>query len=151
MVKTKKQAQTFYEGIGRRKSAVVRLRLFITKGSEEVSDGDMKVKKGQHVVNATDMKAYFPTETLQAEYLRPFTLTDTLDRFAVVMHVIGGGKVGQADAAKLAAARALEKVDPTFRAVLKADGLLSRDARVRERRKPGTGGKARRQKQSPKR
>ncbi len=151
MVKVKKLAQTFYEGIGRRKSAVVRLRLFIAKGAAEMSIGDVKIKKGEHIINAVDMKSYFPTKTLQAEYLRPFTLTDTLDRFAVIIHVIGGGKVGQADAAKLAAARALEKVDATFRTVLKADGLLSRDARVRERRKPGTGGKARRQKQSPKR
>lgn len=151
MAKAKKQTLTYYEGIGRRKSAVVRLRLFVAKASDEIPEGSLKVKKGQHVVNASDMKEYFTTGTLQASYVRPFELTDTVDRFAVISHVQGGGKAGQAEAAQLAAARALEKVDPTFRTVLKAEGVLSRDPRVRESRKPGTGGKARRQKQSPKR
>ena len=79
------------------------------------------------------------------------SLTNSLDRFAIVVKVNGGGKEGQLDAVSLGISRAMLKVDDATRLVLKKEGLLTRDARVRERRKVGTGGRARRKKQSPKR
>jgi small subunit ribosomal protein S9 len=83
---------------------------------------------------------------------QPFKLTATEERFAVSAHIVGGGHIGQLEALILGIARALEKTDKdTVRPQLKAEGLLTRNAKVRQRRMVGTGGKARRQKQSPKR
>lgn len=84
--------------------------------------------------------------------LSPLLVTDTLAKFYFEAKVSGGGKAGQSDAVKLAVTRALDKIDNTkYHQALKAEKFLTVDARVRERRKVGTGGKARRQKQSPKR
>lgn len=149
MAKTSKTV-SYYEAVGRRRSAVARVRLYLPiKGKKPASVS--KLKKGDIVVNEKPISEYYPRAVDQKEYLLPLTLTDSTDRFITSIIVKGGGVQGQLDAIKLGLARALVEVDESYRSILKPLGLLSRDARVRERRKPGTGGKARRQKQSPKR
>lgn len=145
-------ALKYYEAIGRRKSATARIRLHLATKEKEITFGENKVKKGEIYVNGQPVDKYFSGEANKVEYLTPLKLTDNLDRFAITIKVVGGGKAGQLDAIVLGLARALEKVDrPGYRPLLKKQGLLTRDSRIRERRKVGMGGKARRKKQSPKR
>lgn len=147
----KKQSNLkYYEAIGRRKSSIARVRLYLT-GEKEIKGTDKKMKKGDIIINNMPVADYFPGDTSKALYLRPLKLVGAEGRFAVSIMARGGGKQGQMEASILGMARALEEVDSENRAILKPEGLLSRDGRVRERRKPGTGGRARRQKQSPKR
>lgn len=145
MIKQTKKAKElkYYEAIGRRKTAVARVRLYLATFET--------TKKGGIMVNGKPSTEYFPAATQQNTLLQPLALADSSERFAVSIKVVGGGKQGQVEAAILGIARALEKVDKGHRAVLKEHGLLTRDARQRERRKVGTGGRARRKKQSPKR
>lgn len=145
----KTQAQTYYEAIGRRKSAVARVRLYIQKAKSMAMNAD--VKKGDMMINGVAADAYFPLETHKKVYMLPLEIADAASRFAISIKVDGGGKQGQLEAVAMGLARALELVDGSLRAKLKPEGLLTRDSRTRERRKPGTGGRARRQKQSPKR
>lgn len=145
-----KKTLTFYEGIGRRKSSTARVRLYLTSG-KELSVRNYKIKKGDFVVNSKKVADYFALSQAQSRYELPLKLTDSLTRFGISVVVTGGGKMGQLDALVLGLARALQKADESLRPSLKAAGLLTRDARIRERRKPGTGGRARRKKQSPKR
>ncbi|PIY69502.1 30S ribosomal protein S9 [Candidatus Roizmanbacteria bacterium CG_4_10_14_0_8_um_filter_39_9] len=149
-----KKAKTiyYYEAIGRRKEAVARARLYIAGKDKMAMIGDMKVKQGDIIVNKKPIGASFPSLREKAQYLNPLKLTGNDERFAISILVSGGGKIGQLDAIVLALSRAIEKTDKeTQRPILKKQGLLRRDPRVRERRKVGTGGKARRVKQSPKR
>lgn len=136
VVKTKNKNYTF--AVGRRRSAVARVRLF---------EG-----KGETVVNNKPIQNYFLGQVAQRLWARPFQLTQTEGKYYATVKVVGGGKEGQLDAVIHGLARALNNLDrEKFRPVLKKHGLLTRDARTRERRKVGTGGKARRKKQSPKR
>jgi len=109
--------------IGRRKASVA--RIYVTKG------------KGNIVVNGKDFKEYFPLETLQYKLNQPFKVIDQEGKFDVKVKVNGGGINGQADAIKLAIARSLCEIDAENRPALKAEGLLTRDPRVVERKKPG--------------
>ena len=109
--------------IGRRKASVA--RIYVTKG------------KGNIVINGKDYKEYFPLETLQYKLNQPFKVIDKEDKFNVKVKVNGGGINGQADAIKLAIARSLCEIDLENRPALKAEGLLTRDPRVVERKKPG--------------
>lgn len=147
----KKSTFKYYEAVGRRKSSIAKVRLYLAVSHKEVSVGALKIKKGKIYINARPAHEYFPGAVAKAIYLKPFALTDSMDRFATSVHVDGGGMRGQRDAVVLGIARALEKADKDFRPRLKKEGLLTRDARIKERRKVGTGGKARRKKQSPKR
>ena len=150
MKKTK--SITYYEAVGRRREAVARVRLYIVGRDKTATVGEQKIKEGEVFVNNKPADLYFPLAIHKARYLIPLELTDSLKRFAVSVLVRSGGKNGQLDAMVHGLARALEKVDKeTYRPVLKKASLLTRDPRARERRKVGTGGKARRQKQSPKR
>ncbi len=148
----KKQPKRDYVyAVGRQKEAVARVRLYA-----HVKDGqkfeEAEVKKEQILVNGLPVEHYFVGPKAKRAYMQPFELTGTFSKYAVTIKVVGGGNNGQLDAAVMGIARALSKVDPIkFRTLLKQAGLLTRDARVRERRKVGTGGKARRAKQSPKR
>jgi small subunit ribosomal protein S9 len=136
MPKTKKVKYTY--AVGRRKSASARVRLF--KG------------KGENTINGISIDKYFPGSIFKNSWIKPFKLTETIDKYFVTVRVGGGGKNGQLDAVIHGVARALAKVEKEkFRFSLKKAGLLTRDSRIRERRKIGTGGKARRKKQSPKR
>lgn len=109
--------------VGRRKEAVC--RLYLTPGS------------GKWDVNGRTLGDYFPRPTLVSAIQQAFTATDTLGRFDVKCRVEGGGQTGQAGALRLAVARALVQVDELHRRKLRELGLLTRDARAVERKKPG--------------
>ena len=142
----------YYEAIGKRKSAVARVRLYKVAKGQSVSIGQVKAKSGEILVNQEPITAIFSSHWEKTKYLEPLQLTGCEDKFAISIIVRGGGKHSQLEALVHGLSRSLEKVDKeTFRPVLKKGGFLKRDARVRERRKVGRGGKARRQKQSPKR
>ncbi|MBX6352431.1 MAG: 30S ribosomal protein S9 [Thermoflavifilum sp.] len=116
-------AQLQYWGTGRRKHSVARVRLV---------PGDGKI-----IVNRRDMTEYFPLKTLQMVIQQPLVLTDTLGRYDVYVNVYGGGITGQAGAVRHGIARALLRVNPELRPTLKKAGLLTRDARMKERKKYG--------------
>ena len=109
--------------IGRRKEA--RCRLYLKPGS------------GKWQVNGRTLGDYFPRSAHVAAIQQPFTATDSLGRFDIIAKVEGGGLTGQAGALRLAVARALVKVDEAHRRKLRDLGLLTRDARAVERKKPG--------------
>ena len=110
-------------GTGRRKEAIARVR--IVPGT------------GQFSLNGRPLKDYFPRPALQMVVTEPLRLTNTSDRYDVVASIIGGGISGQAGALRHGISRALIEADPTLRTDLKRKGLLTRDARVKERRKYG--------------
>ncbi len=114
------------QSVGRRKRAVC--RLYLTPGS------------GKWDVNGRTLGDFFPRPALVSAIQQPFTLTDTLGRFDVKAVLDGGGVSGQAGAVRLAIARALVKLDETNRKKLREFGLLTRDAREVERKKPGRAG-----------
>lgn len=136
--------------VGKRKESVARLRLYQTIKDTLIFAGE-KAKKGEIFVNNKKIEDYFSGEVAKAKYLEPLKLTNNLDKYVLTFRVEGGGLSGQLDAAIHALSRALSLMDLKNRKILKKKGLLTRDARVRERRKVGMGGKARRKKQSPKR
>ena len=109
--------------IGRRKASVA--RIYMSKG------------KGNITVNGKDFKEYFPVDTMQFKLEQPFKISDLSGKFDVKVNVDGGGTTGQAEAIRLAISRALCELDAENRPALKAEGLLTRDARVVERKKPG--------------
>ena len=111
---------------GRRKSAVARVRM---------SSGTGKIK-----INGKKMEDYFPSESVIGFLCQPLTVTDTLNSVDINANIKGGGLVGQAGALRHGIARALVLQDETLRPVLKDCGMLSRDARVKERKKPGRPG-----------
>lgn len=150
MVK-KKTDKLYYEAVGRRRTAVARVRLYIADGKGEHAVGKLKVKKGDMIIDEVEFTTHFPHAYQKVAYEKPLILAECLGRFAVVVKTTGGGTESRLDAVILGISRALLKVDESYRAALKAEGLLTRDARERERRKVGTGGRARRKKQSPKR
>ena len=109
--------------IGRRKKAVARIYL---------SEG-----KGNITVNKRELANYFTTATLQYKVKQPLLLTEQLDAYDIKVNVFGGGVTGQAEAIRLAITRALVSIDEETRAVLKPEGLLTRDPRMVERKKYG--------------
>lgn len=142
--------QEFIFAIGRRREAVARVRLYI--GKESVAWGEVVAKKGEILVNGKTAKDYFRTSLAETIYLEPLRVTNALNRAIVTIRVVGGGPNGQLEAAVHGISRALSLFDVKLnRPILKKRGFLTRDARVRERRKAGMGGKARRKRQSPKR
>ena len=109
--------------IGRRKTAVA--RIYMSEGS------------GQITVNKRDYKNYFPTGTLQYVVEQPFLITDNMGKYDLKVNLDGGGIKGQAEALRLAISRALVQIDEEYRPMLKKDGLMRRDPRMVERKKPG--------------
>jgi len=152
MPKKKKEIE-YFQAVGRRKSSTARVRLYLIseKKDKKITANAIEIKKGDIFVNKLGLDKYFPSDAEKNKIMEPLKLTDSLDRFAVSVIVRGGGKNGQLDAVIHGLSRALCEVDESYRAVLKPEGLLTRDPRIRERRMVGTGGKSRRQKQSPKR
>jgi len=108
---------------GRRKTAVA--RVYLTPG------------EGKIEINGKDMSNYFPSPLLQYEVTLPFNKTENLGKYDVKVNVDGGGFTGQAQAIRLAIAKALVEINPEHRVALKPDGLLTRDSRMVERKKPG--------------
>jgi small subunit ribosomal protein S9 len=118
------EAKRYYQGTGRRKTAVARVRLF--PGNGEI------------VVNGKQPEAYFgPRDLLQHEIRSPLALTSNLESFNVLVKVSGGGVHSQAGAVRHGVARALLDLDPELRVVLKRAGFLTRDPRAKERKKVG--------------
>ncbi|PLW92895.1 MAG: 30S ribosomal protein S9 [Marinilabiliales bacterium] len=109
--------------LGRRKTAVARLRL--------------ESGKGKFLVNGKDYKEYFTTEIMQYVVDQPFILTDNVGKFDLSANLDGGGIKGQAEALRLAISRALVELNEEYRPVLKEHGLMRRDPRMVERKKPG--------------
>ena len=123
--------------VGRRKGAVARVRL--------------ELKKGELLVNEKPMEEYFPGPVAKKVFEEPLRVVNRLGQLSGSVKVEGGGKVGQLGAVTHGIARALIELDETFRPILSKRKLLTRDSRVKERRKYGHAGKARKMKQSPKR
>ncbi|NOZ72945.1 MAG: 30S ribosomal protein S9 [Chloroflexi bacterium] len=117
--------QTYYEAVGRRKNASARVRLYPTGENPEI------------VINGKPMTEYFPRIMDQLRLMEPLRVTETVEQFNISVLVKGGGITGQADAVRLGIARALTEVDEQLRAPLKKSGFLTRDARAKERKKPG--------------
>lgn len=109
--------------LGRRKTSIA--RVYMTPGT------------GKFEVNGRESKTYFPTIVLQHSIFQPFEVTSTMGQFDVSCNVTGGGVAGQADAIKLGVARALVAHNEELKAALKAEGLMTRDPRMVERKKPG--------------
>jgi small subunit ribosomal protein S9 len=116
--------QQYYEGVGRRKSSTARVRLY--------SDGN-----GDMIVNDKPLAEYFTRGIDVIHLTEPLKVTGAEGRFNVSVKVKGGGITGQAGAVRLGVARALLKWDPELRPVLRRGGFLTRDAREKERKKPG--------------
>lgn len=130
--------KSYIYAIGRRKTAVARIRLF--KG------------KGDLLVNDKPIETYFPGKVNKILYLKPFRVTESEGKYYTTIKVEGSGKESQLGAVIHGLARALDKENPEiYHTSLKIAGLLTRDPRMKERRKPGYAQKARAKKQSPKR
>jgi small subunit ribosomal protein S9 len=117
---------TQFYGTGRRKASVARVYL--------------RPGHGRIIVNKTPLDNYFNRESVKQVLRQPLALTETLETYDVLVNVCGGGKTGQAGAIRLGLARALCQSNPDFRTVLKANNLLTRDARRVERKKYGQPG-----------
>ncbi len=109
--------------VGRRKAAIA--RVFIKEGS------------GNITINDRDLKVYFPSPLLQYVVLQPLNTLDVAGKYDISINLVGGGFNGQASAARLGIARALVKLNPDDKSVLKAEGFMTRDSRAVERKKPG--------------
>ena len=119
-----KPKKAFFYGTGRKKSSVARVRIF-PEGTGSVT------------INNREMDNYFGLDTLKLLVRQPFMVTDTLGKFDVVVTVAGGGVTGQAGAIRHGISRALLQVDESYRPLLKKAGLLTRDPRMKERKKYG--------------
>jgi len=128
----------YIQAIGRRRSASAKARVF--EGKEEI------------IVNNKPISVYWSQPGLAALYFRPFIVTDTLGKYTATVKVKGSGVMGQVGAFSNAIARALAVINPElFKKPLREASLLTRDPRMKETRKVGQAGKARKKKQSPKR
>ncbi len=109
--------------IGRRKAAVA--RVFVTEGT------------GKIVINKRELENYFPSTILQFVVKQPLNKLNVADKYDIRINLDGGGYKGQSEAARLGIARALVKINPDDKAALRAEGFMTRDPRVVERKKPG--------------
>ena len=112
--------------LGRRKAAVA--RVFVREGS------------GKIVINKREFENYFPSQILQFVVKQPLTTLDVVEKYDIMINLDGGGIKGQAEAARLGIARALVKINPEDKSALRAEGFMTRDSRVVERKKPGQPG-----------
>lgn len=129
-------AELVYKGLGRRKSSTARVRL--TKGI------------GKFIINKREAKEYLKSDFLIKDALQPIEITETTNQFDIFVNVKGGGLSGQAGAIRLGIARALLELSNDYRPKLKSNKMLTRDARIKERKKPGLR-KARKRRQFSKR
>lgn len=143
-----KEKRGYFFGVGRRKTATARARLYLP--NQNVVVGGHKLERGEIYVNQTPIDKYFSDPLSKATYSEIYRTTNTLNRFITTVITTGSGKSGQLGATVLAISRALTSVDPKFKAILRKRGFMTRDPRMKERKKPGLMG-ARKQKSSPKR
>lgn len=113
----------YYNATGRRKKSIARVR--ITEGT------------GKITINGKDIEEYFGMETLKVIVRQPLTVTNTISKYDVIAKVNGGGYTGQAGAVRHGIARALNEANPEYRPILKSNGFLTRDPRMKERKKYG--------------
>ena len=115
------------------------MELIQTVGRRKTSVARANVRKGtgKIVINNKDSKDYFPTIVLHARVTQPLVKVDSLTKDDISINVHGGGITGQSEAIRLAIARAMVEIDPAVKKSLRADGLMTRDARKVERKKPG--------------
>ncbi|MFI5164097.1 MAG: 30S ribosomal protein S9 [Bacteroidia bacterium] len=115
------------------------MELIQTVGRRKTSVARANVRKGtgKIVINNKDSKDYFPTIVLHARVTQPLVKVDSLTKYDISINVHGGGITGQSEAIRLAIARAMVEIDPAVKKSLRADGLMTRDARKVERKKPG--------------
>lgn len=151
MNNTKKSTiKDYIQTVGRRKSAVARVRLYPTV--RKVAEKEIELSKGETSVNGVLLSDYFGFKSYAPKYNKFLKNIGVEGKFIFTVKVAGGGESGQLDAMIHGVARALDKQDTdAYHDLLKKGGYLTRDSRVRERRKVGMGGKARRKRQSPKR
>ena len=119
----KKSENIVFQGTGRRKESIARVRLM--------------AGKGDITVNGRKLDEYFGTEILKVIVNQPFAVTNTVGKYDVIVKVTGGGYTGQAGAIRHGISRALLEVNSEFRPTLKANGFLTRDPRMKERKKYG--------------
>ena len=119
----KKSENIVFQGTGRRKESIARVRLMAGKGNV--------------TVNGKTLDEYFGTEILKVIVNQPFAVTNTVGKYDVIVKVVGGGFTGQAGAIRHGIARALNEANSEFRPILKANGFLTRDPRMKERKKYG--------------
>ena len=119
----KKSENIVFLGTGRRKESIARVRLV--------------AGKGEIVINGKSLDEYFGTEILKVIVNQPFAVTNTVGKYDVIVKVTGGGYTGQAGAIRHGISRALLEANSEYRAVLKANGFLTRDPRMKERKKYG--------------
>ena len=119
----KKSENIVFQGTGRRKESIARVRLM---------DG-----KGEITVNGKKLDEYFGSEILKVIVNQPFAVTNTVGKYDVIVKVVGGGFTGQAGAIRHGIARALNEANSEFRPILKSNGFLTRDPRMKERKKYG--------------
>lgn len=148
---SKSQNKDFVFAVGRRREAVARVRLYTV-----IKDGmawkDTAVKKGDIIVNKKPISEYFKSETARYIYSEPLRVAHVQNKYTFTIQVVGGGPAGQLQAVVHGISNALSALDrDQYRPALKKKGFLTRDARTRQRRKVGMGGKSRRKLQSPKR
>lgn len=124
--------EKYYESVGRRKEAIARVRLATRKATDQVAIDHVLI-----IINGQPHTRYFQNATLQNRVESPLKRLKSLTRFKASVLVSGGGSVGQAEAIRHGISRALERFDANFRKKLKKAGFLTRDARIKERRKPG--------------
>jgi small subunit ribosomal protein S9 len=142
----------YYEAVGRRKEAVARVRLYLVTNKEgKVNVGNHEIKKGEIFINGKPATVVYSSQDEIERLLLPLKLTQQENRFAISVLVKGGGREGQLGAIVHGLSRGLVLADSQLKPILRQHHLLTRDPRMKERRKVGTGGKARRKKQSPKR
>lgn len=123
----KNDGQSYFAAVGRRKTAVAQVRIY----------ENAKATEADVVVNGKEMKDYFPSLIQQNTLLAPLKETGTYGKFAMTVLVGGGGNTGQVEAIQLGIARALVKFDEGFKKTLRSLGMLTRDSRKVERKKPG--------------
>ena len=119
----KKSENIVFQGTGRRKESIARVRLM--------------AGKGEITVNGRKLDEYFGTEILKVIVNQPFAVTNTVGKYDVIVKVVGGGFTGQAGAIRHGISRALNEANSEFRPILKANGFLTRDPRMKERKKYG--------------
>lgn len=116
-------AKVQYFGTGRRKASVA--RVILTKGT------------GKFIINGREFEDYIPSAAVRLDVMQPIVLTDNEGKFDIIVNVMGGGMSGQAGAIRLGITRALLEVNAEYRETLKPAGLITRDPRVKERKKYG--------------
>ncbi len=140
--------KSFLLSVGRRKTAIARARLY--QGTSEVMVGDKKLERGDVYVNGVALDQFFKDPYSKAVFAEIFRTTNSAGRFIITVVVEGSGQMGQMGAVSLAISRVLVLADPKFKPILRKKDFMTRDPRMKERKKAGQPG-ARKKKSSPKR